>query len=42
MPDIREARVEEIRQQIVRGTYVTEDRLGQALDALVGDFLAGL
>ena len=42
MPDIREAKVEEIRQQIVRGTYVTDDRLGQALNALVDDFLSGL
>jgi flagellar biosynthesis anti-sigma factor FlgM len=42
MPDIREARVEEIRQQIARGTYVSEDKLGKALDALVEDFLAGL
>jgi flagellar biosynthesis anti-sigma factor FlgM len=42
MPDIRDERVEEIREQIARGTYVTEDKLGQALDALVEDFLAGL
>ena len=42
MPDIRDARVEEIRQQIVRGTYVSEDKLGKALDALVDDFLHGL
>jgi len=42
MPDIREDKVEEIRQQIARGTYVTEDRLGAALDSLVDDFLQGL
>ena len=42
MPDVREARVEEIRQQLVRGTYVTDDKLGQALDNLVDDFLSGL
>ena len=42
MPDIRESKVEEVRQQIVRGTYVTEDKLGKALDALVEDFLVGL
>ncbi|MHC4916261.1 MAG: flagellar biosynthesis anti-sigma factor FlgM [Planctomycetota bacterium] len=42
MPDIREDVVEEIRQQIVRGTYVTEDKLGKALDNLVEDFLTGL
>ncbi len=42
MPDIRDAKVEEIRQQIVQGTYVSEDRLGKALDNLVDDFLAGL
>ncbi len=42
MPDIRETKVEEIRQQIMHGTYVTEDRLGQALNSLVDDFLSGL
>jgi anti-sigma28 factor (negative regulator of flagellin synthesis) len=42
MPDIRSDRVEDIRQQIARGTYVDDDKLGRALDALVEDFLEGL
>jgi len=42
MPDVREAKVEEIRQQIARGTYVDDDKLGKALDSLVNDFLQGL
>jgi hypothetical protein len=42
MPEVRGDVVEAIREQIARGSYVTEDRLGQALDNLVEDFLQGL
>jgi anti-sigma28 factor (negative regulator of flagellin synthesis) len=42
MPDIRSERVEEIRQQILRGTYVTEEKVNQATDNLVNDFLNGM
>ena len=42
MPDIREAKVEEVRDQILRGTYVTEGKLDAALDNLVNEFLEGL
>jgi negative regulator of flagellin synthesis FlgM len=42
LPDVREDRVEEIREQVAGGTYVTDDRLAKALDALVEDFLSGL
>ncbi len=42
MPDIRKEKVEAIREQIMRGTYVTEDKVNQATDNLVDDFLSGL
>jgi len=42
MPDIRKEKVEEIREQILRGTYVTEEKVNQATDSLVNDFLSGM
>lgn len=42
MPDIRSDKVEEIRTQILRGTYVTDDKIGAAVDSLVDDFLSGI
>ena len=42
MPDIREEKVESIRQQILRGTYVTEEKVNAATDSLINDFLSGL
>ena len=42
MPDIRKEKVEAIREQIMRGTYVTEDKVNQATDNLVNDFLHGM
>ncbi len=42
LPDVRGDKVEDVREQIARGTYVNDDRLGQALDALIDDFLSGL
>jgi len=42
LPDVREDRVEEVREQVAGGTYVNDDRLAKALDALIEDFLAGL
>ncbi len=42
MPDIRREKVESIRQQILRGTYVTEEKVQQATDNLVDDFLSGM
>ena len=42
MPDIRKEKVEEIREQILRGTYVTEEKVNQATDSLVNDFLNGM
>lgn len=42
MPDIREEKVEEVRQQVLQGTYLTEEKIARAVDRLVDDFLAGL
>jgi len=42
MPEIRAEKVEEIRTQILRGTYVTDEKVGAATDSLVDDFLTGL
>ena len=42
MPDIRNEKVEAIRQQIMHGTYVTEDKVAKATDNLVSDFLGGM
>jgi flagellar biosynthesis anti-sigma factor FlgM len=42
LPDIREEKVEAIRQQILHGTYVTEEKVGKAMDSLVEDFLQGM
>ena len=42
MPDIRKERVEAIRQQILHGTYVTEEKVQQATDNLIDDFLNGM
>jgi anti-sigma28 factor (negative regulator of flagellin synthesis) len=42
LPDIRKEKVEEVRQQIMHGTYVTDEKVQQATDNLVDDFLSGL
>ena len=42
MPDVRPERVEEIRTQILHGTYVTEDKVNAAVDKLVDEFLQGV
>jgi anti-sigma28 factor (negative regulator of flagellin synthesis) len=42
LPDIRKEKVESIRQQILHGTYVTEEKVQQATDTLVNDFLSGM
>lgn len=37
MPDIREDRVEAVRQQIAEGTYETRDKLNAALERLLDE-----
>ena len=37
VPDIRQDRVNQIRQAIADGTYETEDRLSAALDSLLDE-----
>ena len=40
VPDVREAEVNEIRDQIEAGTYVTEDKIDIAVDRLLDDLEA--
>ncbi len=42
MPDVRREKIEAIRDQILQGTYVTDEKVQQATDNLVDDFLSGL
>jgi negative regulator of flagellin synthesis FlgM len=37
MPEMREDRVEAVRQQIAEGTYETSDRLNAAIDRLLDE-----
>lgn len=37
MPDIREARVEEVQRQIAEGTYETPERLDAAIERLLDE-----
>ena len=37
MPDVRQARVDAVRQAIADGTYETEERLEAAIDALMDE-----
>ncbi|QGJ69471.1 Negative regulator of flagellin synthesis FlgM [Planctomycetales bacterium 10988] len=39
IPDIRQERVDQIRQQIAQGTYDTPERLGLALDNLLDEMI---
>jgi negative regulator of flagellin synthesis FlgM len=38
MPDIREDRVEAVREQIAEGTYETADKLNAAIERLLDEF----
>ncbi|MBL8745615.1 MAG: flagellar biosynthesis anti-sigma factor FlgM [Phycisphaerae bacterium] len=39
-PDFRPEVVDRVKGEIERGTYLTDEKLDKALDALINDFLA--
>jgi len=37
VPDVRQDKIEAIRQEMAKGTYITPERLEAALDSLIDD-----